>query len=250
MPEDVIVEDVAVEAPVEESVPTPGAGPWAKDLEALDLGVKGEVVDGYLRETWQPRVTQLEQELAVYRGLFEDTEAAQIAANIAGGLVNPDTRTDMLLYLKNELEWDDVEIAAAVEAAEESAAAEGTAPETAALAPEYQAFLDQMIAEKAEADNARALDEFFTAQAVKFGDGFDRDLYENIFFGMTAKGADPEEIDAKYGEYIEKMTPPAPPAPQVLTGGATPSTEQDPPTTLEEAARRTAELMNAAKRLV
>lgn len=43
----------------------PGAAPWAGDLASRfeDEGVRGQV-DAYLRESWQPRMTQLEQQVA------------------------------------------------------------------------------------------------------------------------------------------------------------------------------------------
>lgn len=61
------VPDPAPEATTPEPVPTPEAtppnpGPWAADLEARfpDPAARA-AADAYLREVWQPRVTQLEQ---------------------------------------------------------------------------------------------------------------------------------------------------------------------------------------------
>lgn len=72
-------------------VPTPAAGdaPWSADLAALGLDDTGRsAVDQYLRTSVQPRVTQLEQEVAtskVARELFTDLQEAPLETFLAVG---------------------------------------------------------------------------------------------------------------------------------------------------------------------
>lgn len=67
----------------------PAAGPWADDLRTAlgdDHGTAFEAVDGYLRERWQPRVTELEEGTKDARELWKDlTDDAPTALY---GLVN------------------------------------------------------------------------------------------------------------------------------------------------------------------
>lgn len=59
-----------------------GTAPWHKDLEALGLGDQATAVDKYLREQWQPRVTQLEQQYAPYKNAFQSPEDGTAAAQL------------------------------------------------------------------------------------------------------------------------------------------------------------------------
>lgn len=62
-----------------------GPAPWAKDL--ADRGLDDPRVDEYLREVWQPRMTQFEQQASEWSGLFGgDMERAQIMAGLAEAL--------------------------------------------------------------------------------------------------------------------------------------------------------------------
>ncbi len=223
----------AAEAP---AAPATGSAPWSKDIEAMGLGTHGDVVDGYLRETIQPRITKLEQDLAEYREMFPTKESAEVAAAIAHGLANPDTYKETLGYLKDELEWTDVEIAAAEQVAER-VVEESQEPQYAQLPPEYQAFLEQQMQERETAEHNRVLDEFYSDKAKEFGEDFDSDLYKALFVSMTVSDKDVpiEIIDGRYQEMKAKMTPPPPPAPQVLTGGTTAPSGGDGAMTLEDA---------------
>ena len=59
-----------------------GPAPWANDL--AERGLDDPRIDQYLREVWQPRMTQFEQDLAGWSELFGgDMEAAQIMAGLA-----------------------------------------------------------------------------------------------------------------------------------------------------------------------
>lgn len=62
-----------------------GPAPWANDL--AERGLDDPRIDQYLREVWQPRMTQFEQDLAGWSDLFGgDMEAAQIMAGLAEAL--------------------------------------------------------------------------------------------------------------------------------------------------------------------
>jgi len=64
-----------------------GPAPWANDL--AERGLDDPRIDQYLREVWQPRMTQFEQDLAGWSELFGgDMEAAQIMAGLAEALDN------------------------------------------------------------------------------------------------------------------------------------------------------------------
>lgn len=246
MTDETIIENVepAVEAPTPE--PTLGGAPWSKDIEDMGLGAKGAVVDGYLRETIQPHITKLEQELAEYRGMFENTDAAGVAAAIAYGLTNPETYRETLEHLKNELEWSDVEIAAAQQVAEEAVGTPDE-PQYAKLDPEIEEFLKNQMQAQQDAEAEQILEDFYAMKAEEYGQGFDRDLYEDIFISRTNQGDDLDAIDARYKSRIEQMTPPPPPAPQVLTGGSTPSLAGEPPKTMEEAEAAFREMLASKK---
>lgn len=99
--------------PAEPAAPTPGPAPWSSDLESRfqDEAVRTQV-DAYLRETWQPRVTKLEQETAPARALYqsfqEDPDVALVqAATELYWDTNPDAVRALAKSLKVEFEGDD-----------------------------------------------------------------------------------------------------------------------------------------------
>lgn len=80
-----------------------GPGPWSKDLEALGLGEHQAVVDKYLREQWQPRVTELEQKYAPFKA-FQTPEDGTAAAELLYALRNDPHGTHD--YLRTLIEAD------------------------------------------------------------------------------------------------------------------------------------------------
>lgn len=111
-PRDALPTNEPASEPVAEppAAPEPAApvnpGPWAADLERFPEEVRQEV-DAYLRETWQPRVTQLEQ-----RPDLPDTAAqlwndlngdnyAQAFLSLTGELFDEDVAQEVLGLLAN-----------------------------------------------------------------------------------------------------------------------------------------------------
>lgn len=80
---------VSTQVPVETSPSQPtgqgekGPGPWQKDIESLGLSPEHQqIVDSYLREKWQPRVTELEQQYAPYGKAFQSVDDGEAAAQL------------------------------------------------------------------------------------------------------------------------------------------------------------------------
>ena len=64
-----------------------GPPPWANDL--AERGLDDPRFDSYLNEVWQPRMTQFEQQVSEWSGMFGgDMERAQIMAGLAEALDN------------------------------------------------------------------------------------------------------------------------------------------------------------------
>lgn len=133
---------------------TPGPAPWATDLATRfeDEAVRGQV-DTYLRETWQPRMTKLEQEYAPARQLYSDLQEdpdvtlVEVAAQLYGD-DDPDRVRALAAALGVELEDD-----------EDPSTPEAAAAETpAALDPRLAELLDEREAtqRQTEWDDAMA----------------------------------------------------------------------------------------------
>lgn len=247
------VDEAQVEAPVDaattDSVSESGEAPWSKDLEGLGLGEYTPVVDQYLREKVQPRVTQLEQRAKAFESYFDGEESARIAAQVMTGLSNPETYQETLRTLDDVLEWglfneegvpvsdDAVEVEDNVDGGQ----AESEAP---VLDPKYQEFLDQQIAEREAEERRQVVDQYLDGKAEQYGDEFDRGLYEMVFSQGAARGESYEAIDKAYEQWAEKLHP-AEPAPTVLTdatGQAVPAGAQ-PVGSFEEATQRVLQMM-------
>lgn len=97
--------------PAPEVVPEPPAqpavnpGPWAKDLERFPEEIRSDV-DAYLRETWQPRVTQLEQRpdlpdnaAQLWNDLNSEDKYAQAFLALTGDLFDDDVQQEVLTLL-------------------------------------------------------------------------------------------------------------------------------------------------------
>lgn len=99
------------EQPVVEQQPIESDSPWAADLKtALGEQVDPEVfkaVDGYLREKWQPHVTQLEQTVSqsqeavsLYNDLVSDPTKG--IASVANALLDDDLASSVIAQLSGE----------------------------------------------------------------------------------------------------------------------------------------------------
>lgn len=94
-------------APSPAESPTAGSAPWSSDLAFIeDPALRGQV-DNYLREKWQPRTTQLEQELAQSADArqlwqqFQDQEtAADAYVRITHELFGDEAADNVLAYMQ------------------------------------------------------------------------------------------------------------------------------------------------------
>lgn len=153
-PEVPVVETPPAPEPVVETPPAPGPGPWAAELEAriTDPAARAEA-DAYLREVWQPRVTQLEQAQT-------PAEAAKLWADIN----DPENAAATFLALGAEL--FDADASEAVKAAlveyygnpAEVTDPTVTPPPPAPRDPEVQALIDRTNKQDYDAAVAAAVE--------------------------------------------------------------------------------------------
>lgn len=136
-------------APAPQPPAPAGDSPWAADLAGIvpDEALRGNV-DGYLREKWQPRVTQLEQQVAASRDasrLYEDLRESPVETYLA-----------MTEQLFGEEALTHAQQMFAIEQAnQEAAAAQGT--EAPPMDPRLQALLDREEQAQREAAYAQEL---------------------------------------------------------------------------------------------
>jgi hypothetical protein len=169
--------------PTPEAAPAPTSdAPWASDLQGLGLDADSfGKVDGYLRQSWQPRMTQFEQqvaELAPARELYQD-------------FVNPDTAADTFLAVGAQLFGDEkAEALAKLIAEQEAAAAAEPAAPAQQLDPRVQALIEREEAAEREAAYRSELDRVKSTNP---------DLDEDLFhpFVIAADG----NIDAAVQRY-------------------------------------------------
>lgn len=206
-------------APVAPPAPTPPANdaPWSADLAGLGLDDTARAaVDGYLRQTWQPRMTQYEQqvrELAPAQELWKDFHEDPDGTFIAVGS-----------QLFGE---DKVDALQALLAEQQAAAAESDAEPTGQLDPRLQALLDEReaVAHREAYENAIS-----QVKAVK------PDLVEEWFhpFVVAAEGHMDDAVaryDAWLGSVQSKLgaAPPAPADAPATLGGGSPDGPAAPP---------------------
>lgn len=196
----------AAEAP---AAPAVAPGPWAKDLEAVftDETTRAQV-DTFLRAHVQPHVTQLEQRYAPARELWTDLQG--------------DASIDTYVAVAEQLYGEEyAEKIGEILRAEAAAAEETAAAPQAELPPTVQKMVQEWEGKRAEEEYEA---EVARVKALPNAPAdFDEDLFAR--FVTTAEG----DIDRAFEDYRAwhaRVFPPAPPAeqppaPPVLTDGAT-----------------------------
>ena len=191
-----------------------GPAPWAKDL--ADRGIEDPNVDAYLREVWQPRMTQYEQQMSQWDQLFGgDMERAQIMAGLAEALENDPAGTYQqmgeLLGLLNDGEYDEGEFDGGVDG-EFGGMDDGEEPD------EYRQWVMDKMAQEQEAQQDAAYEALLTDLETEHP-GFDRELFHAA---IVAFEGDPEMALNWYMKYHRA------PEPGAEMDGPTPMGEGNP----------------------
>lgn len=194
-----------------------GPPPWAKDLS--DRGIDDPRVDEYLREVWQPRMTQHEQSLSEWEGLFGDggMEAARIGAGLLDALESDPEGT--YAQIGELLGLTQAEVESMVD--EESDA--GTEPADGEPTDPRQAYVDRLMQQEQEQKQEQQYQALLDALGKQF-EGFDEDLFHIC---MLAHEGDLDQALQAYQTYHPEQTAgdPAPPT----AGDASSPTPRDAP---------------------
>lgn len=168
-----------------------GPAPWAKDL--ADRGLDDPRVDAYLREVWQPRMTQFEQQVSEWSELFNgDMETAQIMSGLAVALENDPQGTYQ--ELGQLLGFSDGEF----DEAPEGEFDEGEYEEGQEQEPdEYRQWVMQKMEEERISQEDQAY-ESLLGELEQANPGFDRDLFHAA---IVAHDGDPEMALDWYMKY-------------------------------------------------
>lgn len=177
----------------------PGPGPWATDLERFPEEVRGDI-DSYLRETWQPRVTQLEQ-----------GQMPEGISQFLDDISKPETADQAFLQMAYELYGDDAlpffETALQYAYGDQGQQPQGDQGQQPVqqedgfeidLDPEDREILDEVKAEREDARYKAALSEF-QAEHKDLPEDVDRLMAVLSPFVLAAEG----DIDEGYQLYTE-----------------------------------------------
>lgn len=177
-----------------------GPAPWAKDL--ADRGIADPNVDAYLREVWQPRMTQYEQQMSQWDQLFGgDMERAQIMAGLAEALENDPAGTYQqmgeLLGLLDDGEYGDYEEGEFPDEGDEYAEDDGEQPD------EYRQWVMEKMQQEHEAQQDAEYEGLLTDLETEHP-GFDRELFHAA---IVAFDGDPEMALNWYMKYHRAPEP-------------------------------------------
>lgn len=176
-----------------------GPAPWAKDL--ADRGIEDPNVDAYLREVWQPRMTQYEQQMSQWDQLFGgDMERAQIMAGLAEALENDPAGTyqqmgELLGLLSDDGEYgeyEDGEYEGDFEGEDD-----GEQPD------EYRQWVMEKMQQEHEAQQDAEYESLLTDLETEHP-GFDRELFHAA---IVAFDGDPEMALNWYMKYHRAPDP-------------------------------------------
>jgi tetratricopeptide (TPR) repeat protein len=188
-----------------------GPAPWAKDL--ADLGLDDPRFDQYLRDSWQPRMTQYEQQVAQYDQLFGgDIERAQIMAGLAESLENDPQGT--YEELGRLLGFNDGEYDEAEDGFDEGEDTDGEQEQP----DEYREWVMQKMQEEQQSQQDQAYESLLT-ELEEAHPGFDRELFHAA---IVAYDGDPEMALQWYMKYHRA------PEPADAPDGPTPLGEGNP----------------------
>lgn len=202
--------------------------PWAGDLS--QFGEHAAAVDQYLRERWQPRVTQLEQQYAQtedarqFAGMFEqDPVAANVAVNRQ---MYGDEYGDQLAA---SLGRPDLLVGTSMQPQQQAAPQQQAQP--ANLPPEYQEMYQDWADRRAQEQyNAAKMD--FLSTTDQAGNRLYADINPELLDPFAAGAETWEEAVNSYRAYAAQFAqaaPEIPPAPTTIgsqaggTVGSTPA---------------------------
>jgi hypothetical protein len=197
--------------------PAVGDGPWSADLHALfpDETIRGQV-DQFLRSKVQPHVTQVEQQFAPAKELWNDLQQDPI---------------DTYVAIAHELFGPDVATAVASQVQQQQAQPPAPAPDATAaqLTPEQQSAIEWAESQRAEQE--------WNSQFARVDGLAPRDAEGNSIikserafapFVVAAEGDFDQALEG-YKQWYSEVTPappaeaPAVPPPAVLDGSAAPA---------------------------
>lgn len=228
-------------APVQQTqLPTPGPAPWSEELQTRFDPQTAAQVDAYLRQTWQPRVTQLEQRYAETENARQmldafntDPDAANVAVNrqlygneYGDQLAAALGRTDLLVNPQG---------AAPQQPQYQQPAPQQ--PQQVELPPEYKSALDAMVEQQQQQQYDAAKADFL--KDPQYAD-IDSDLFD-VFVGNAETWDEAVSMYRAWDAQHAARYQPAPEqqlAPPVIgsqAGGAPGSTPSAPRETLNEA---------------
>lgn len=212
----ILGQDPQAAAPGADPVATPSevqpqsqGHPWDTDLSFIpDEGVRSQV-SKYLADTWQPRVTQLEQSSKPAVELYNDfsEKPKDTLVEVAEELYGKDVATAFKGYLDE------------IEGSQESPQVPQATAEQAERDPEVQAIIDW----KRQQDEEAAFNaEFKRVQEANPAIPFDRELYMNAVAETGDFDRAVEAYTTKYSDYLnwrasqDAANQPPPEAPPVL----------------------------------
>lgn len=180
-----------------------GPAPWAKDLS--DRGLDDPRIDEYLRDVWQPRMTQFEQQVAEWSDMFGgDMEKAAIMAGLAEALeADPEGTYSQMGELLGIVAGEP-----APDAPDSEALADGEMPDEDGGEPdEYRQWVMDKMAQEQEAQQDEAY-EALLGELEEAHPGFDRELFHAA---IVAFEGDPEMALEWYMKYHRAPEPEASP---------------------------------------
>lgn len=177
-----------------------GTAPWAKDL--ADRGIADPNVDAYLREVWQPRMTQFEQQMSQWDQLFGgDMERAQIMAGLADALEHDPAGTyeeiGRLLGLVTDGEYDDAQADEGMQ--------DGEYDEGENELSQYRQWIEEQMEQQKIMEQDIAYEDLLNHLETE-NPGFDRDLFHAA---IVAFDGDPDMAFEWYMKYHRAPEPPA-----------------------------------------
>lgn len=177
-----------------------GPAPWAKDL--ADRGLDDPRVDEYLRDVWQPRMTQFEQQVSEWSDMFGgDMEKAAIMAGLAEALeADPEGTYSQMGELLGIVAGEGAPDAPDSEYSDEPGS-EDEHPD------EYRQWVMEKMAQEQEAQQDEAY-EALLSELEGAHPGFDRELFHAA---IVAFEGDPEMALEWYMKYHRAPEPEASP---------------------------------------
>lgn len=198
----------------------PGQGPWAKDLEGLGLPPEyQQAVDKYLREKWQPRVTELEQQYAPYK-VFQSPDDGATAADLLYSLRENPQETYKVLGQLIEEQYGPMTDAEKKEAVDQ-VVSDSQEQQPQKDDPRLD-YVDQLMQERELEQQMEDFQKLYEEQKQQFPE-----LEEEWFAKLVlANNGDVENAMADYAKLFPKQES-EPPPPTIGEGATTPPESEE-----------------------